>query len=82
MTVFGGFDGKNVMTDAWVLSNANGTGGNATWAQLPSGLAHRYHSSQYVPTSNEMITFGGTTGLQPLVPVADVDTLTNANGKP
>ena len=82
MTVFGGFDGKNVLTDAWVLSNANGTGGNATWAQLPSGLAHRYHSSQYVPTSNEMITFGGTTGLQPLVPVADVDTLTNANGKP
>ena len=79
MTIYGGFDGTNLLSDAWVLSGANGTG-TATWTQLPSGQARRYPTSAYDPVSNQMITFGGTTSVKPLNPSSDVYVLSHGNG--
>ncbi len=81
MIVYGGFDGTNVLSDVWVLTGANGVG-TATWTQGVSGQPRRYHSSQYDPTSNQMITFGGASSDNPLVPSDDLYTLTQANGLP
>jgi hypothetical protein len=82
MTIYGGYDGTNVIGDAWVLSAANGQGGTATWSQLTSGPVRRFHSSEYDPASNQLITYGGTTGVASQVPTSDVYTLTDANGVP
>ena len=79
MTVYGGFDGTNILSDTWTLSGANGQAGSATWTQLPVGQARRFHSAEYDPISNEMVTFGGATGTAPIDPTADVYTLTDAN---
>jgi hypothetical protein len=80
MTIYAGFDGTNLLSDTWVLSSANGQGGTATWTQLASGQARRWHSSAYDPVSNQMITFGGATGTKPLNPSSDVYSLTQGNG--
>jgi hypothetical protein len=80
MTIYAGFDGTNLLGDTWVLSAANGQGGTATWTQLASGQARRWHSSVYDPVSNQMITFGGATGTKPLNPSSDVYSLTQGNG--
>ncbi len=82
MTIYGGYDGTSVLGDAWVLSGANGQAGAATWSQLPAGQVRRFHSSQYDPTSNQMITYGGATAISPEVPTSDVYTLSDANGVP
>jgi uncharacterized protein YjdB len=82
MTIYGGYDGTNVIGDAWVLSAANGQGGTATWNQLTSGQVRRFHSSEYDPASNQLITYGGATGVTSQVPTSDVYTLTDANGVP
>jgi Bacterial Ig-like domain (group 2)/Galactose oxidase, central domain len=82
MTIYGGFDGTNVLGDVWVLSAANGQGGTATWSQLTSGQVRRFHSSEYDPASNQLITYGGATGVTAQVPTSDVYTLTDANGVP
>lgn len=80
MTIYAGFDGTNMLSDAWVLSGANGQTGTATWTQLASGQIRRYHSSVYDPASNQMMTFGGATGTKPLNPSSDVYVLSNGNG--
>ncbi len=82
MTVYAGYNGGVILSDAWTLSNANGTGGQALWTQLPANQPRRFHSSNYDAASNTMITFGGSTGTQPLNPVADIYTLSGANGLP
>jgi len=80
MTIYGGFDGIHILGDVWRLSGANGQAGSASWTAGPSGEARRLHSSAYDPASNTMITFGGSTSITPLVPSADLDTLSDANG--
>jgi len=82
MTIYGGFSGTAVLNDAWVLSNANGTGGKAEWTQLAANQPRRFHTSDYDASTNELITFGGQTNVQPLDPVSDIYTLTEANGQP
>jgi hypothetical protein len=51
------------LNDVWVLSNANGLGGPATWIQLsPSGgppSARRSHNAVYDAATNRMTIFGG-----------------------
>jgi hypothetical protein len=79
MTIYAGFDGTNLLSDTWVLSGANGTG-TATWTQLVSGQAIHFHSSAYDPVSNQLITYGGATGIKPLNPSSDIYTLTHGNG--
>jgi hypothetical protein len=82
MTIYGGFSGTAVLEDAWALSNANGTGGKAEWTQLATNQPRRFHTSDYDASTNELITFGGQTNVQPLDPVSDIYTLTEANGQP
>ena len=68
--------------DVWVLTNANGLGGNPTWIQLsPAGTApvpRVTHSTVYDPTTNTLIVFGGETGTTPFL--QDTWVLSNANG--
>lgn len=80
MTIYGGYDGTNVIGDVWVLSGANGQAGPASWSQQTAGQVRRFHSSEYDPTSNQMMTYGGTTGVSTQAPTSDVYTLTDANG--
>jgi len=82
MTVYGGFDGTNVVGDVWMLAGANAQTGTLAWTQGLTGQSRRFASSMYDPVSNEMITFGGASNSTPLTPEADVYTLTNANGLP
>jgi hypothetical protein len=82
MTIYGGYDGTSVLGDVWVLSGANGISSAAQWSQLPSGQIRRFHSSEYDPASNQMITYGGSTGVAPQDPTSDVYTLTGSNGIP
>lgn len=81
MTVYGGFDGTNVLSDVWILSDANGQG-TATWTQSVSGQPRRFHSSSYDASVNDMITYGGDSAEDPQVPSSDLYTLTDANGLP
>jgi hypothetical protein len=82
MTVYAGYNGTAILSDVWILSGANGHDGPATWSEGVLGQLRRFHSSEYVSTSNEMITFGGMTNLNPLNPNSDIYTLTDANGLP
>lgn len=80
MIVFGGY-GDTTLSDLWVLTNANGTGG--TWRQLsPAGGPgpRLQHSAVYDPDSSRMIVFGGEDRLAPTAVFDDVWVLTNANG--
>lgn len=85
LTMFGGcrdtcdVDGNT----PWVLTNANGSGGQPSWIQLqPEGAPpspRGSHTSVYDPSTNRMILFGGDpTGYTP--PLNDTWVLTNANG--
>lgn len=88
MIVFGGGQfGGSVYTvrfnDVWVLTNANGSGGAATWVPLspagPPPQQRAAHQAVYDPSSNRMIVFGG--GNNGIMDVPnDVWVLTNANG--
>jgi uncharacterized protein YjdB len=82
MTIYGGFDGTNVLSDVWVLTGANGQAGSAIWTQLPAGQPRRFENSEYDPLTNQMITFGGASGVTPQAPSADIFTLTDANNEP
>jgi hypothetical protein len=84
MTVYGGFDGTNVLSDSWILSGANGQAA-PVWLPLnpsPLGPPRRWHSAAYDPTSNEMLIFGGVSVMIPLAPDANTFSLTGANGLP
>lgn len=80
MTIYAGFDGVHVLSDVWMLSGANGQSGAPSWTAGVSGQPRREHSSIYEPVSNTMITFGGSSSNNPLVPSADIYSLTDANG--
>ncbi len=66
MTVFGGRNSGGYLGDAWVLTNANGTGGTPVWEQLSPSAAppagRSGHTAVYDPATNRMIVFGGETG--------------------
>jgi hypothetical protein len=70
MTVFGG-----PLSDAWVLTNANGLGGASTWTQLcpSSGPPTATARGVLDVGTNRLITFGGPGGGEAWV-------LTDANG--
>jgi len=85
MTIYGGFDGTNILTDAWVLAWANGQAGPSVWLPLspsPEGPPRRFHSAVYDPVSNEMLIFGGISVMAPLAPDANTFSLTVPNGLP
>src|SRR5205823_3179462 len=82
MIVFGGGCGDvSVSNDVWVLTNANGIGGDPEWVELaPDGTlpSPRYTPvAVYDPTTNRMVVFGGTDFS---VTFNDTWVLTNANG--
>lgn len=89
MIVFGGSGTVDSDTnETWVLSNANGTGGRATWRQLsPTGTfpaSRETHSAVYDAASNRMTVFGGRTisnGTDVSGPLNDAWILANANGQ-
>jgi len=80
MIVFGGWD-ETPVSDVWVLSNANGSGGAPAWTQLSPGGGpippREFHTAIYDPTSNRMTVFGG---LDVGLVLSDTWTLTFANG--
>ena len=80
LIVHGGCDGHcgNILSDTWVLTNANGLGGTPEWVRLPVDAPLAGHAAAYDPVSNRMIVFGGR-------PAAYTDTntvriLKDANG--
>lgn len=82
MIVFGGAAlGSQYFSDVWVLNNADGQGGTATWNQLsPSGSSPEPrwgHTAIYDPANNRLIVFGGANASQTF---SDVWALNNANG--
>ncbi len=87
MIIFGGCGGgcTPVYNDVWVLTNANGLGGNPEWIPLfPSGSppSSRHASAvAYDPDSNKMIIYGGHTGSgSGWTTYTDLFVLSNANG--
>ncbi len=88
MTVFGGGkDGATPFSDVWVLSNANGLAGTPTWTQLGrfrrSPFARSGHSAVYNSSTNAMVVFGGSIGVDVAsegLQANDVWVLTHANG--
>ena len=86
MIIHGGYNTPGncggVVSDVWVLSNADGTGGTPTWTQLsPSGAApgRRFHGAAYDAVNNRLIITGGqSSGCGS--PGNDTWVLTNANG--
>lgn len=73
---------EGVVSDVWVLSNADGSSGTPTWTQLsPTGTApaRRYAGAVYDMANNRLIVNGGDpAGCGP--GVNDTWVLTNANG--
>jgi RHS repeat-associated protein len=65
LIVFGGRAGTQALSDTWVLSNANGSGGNAQWSRLaPAGTAPpaRWgHVAAYDPVTARLVVYGGST---------------------
>jgi Abnormal spindle-like microcephaly-assoc'd, ASPM-SPD-2-Hydin/Galactose oxidase, central domain/Bacterial TSP3 repeat len=81
MIVFGGAGGGvRALNDLWVLTNANDSGGTASWlAPATSGTPPALcgHSAIYDTTTNSMLVFGG--GVCGSGPGNDVWRLANAN---
>lgn len=84
--VFGGVekngDTTTELNDVWVLTNANGLGGDSAWLNITpaSGSVpnpRMMHSAVYDSSNNRMIVFGGSTDSGPL---NDIWVLTHANG--
>lgn len=79
MTIFGGSDTSD-FNDTWVLTNANGLGGNPSWTQLsPSGALPPLRDTMdyaYDSGMNRLIIFGGNS---PTGPLNDTWALSNAN---
>jgi hypothetical protein len=80
LIVLGGANHSQNFADVWVLANANGLGGPATWSALTTtgeGPRQFGASSVYDAASNTLIVFGGAYG--PDVS-SDAWALSNANG--
>jgi RHS repeat-associated protein len=49
--------------DAWVLTNANGSGGAPLWIALPDAPGSRFgHAGAYDPAQRRLMVFGGSSG--------------------
>jgi hypothetical protein len=62
MTIYGGNDTGGIFSDSWVLSNADGTTGTPTWAQIgpiTGAPARTAAVAIYIPATNKMTVFGG-----------------------
>lgn len=84
MTVYGGWDGTNLLNDTWVLSDPNAQGTRPQWTEvIPQTTApgRRFPSAVYDPVHNQMNIFGGVFAL-PSLPDDHLFSLTNANGQP
>jgi len=85
LMIYGGlsFNGPG-LNDLWVLTNADGTGGQPQWIQLipTSPLPARFRTgAAYDPNTNRLIVFLGETGDQAqLANDSNVYIITNANG--
>lgn len=83
MVTFGGQTAAGCVNDVWVLTNANGHGGSATWSQLtPLGgppESREYFGSAYDPVSNTLMVYGGY-DCQTSAVLDDYWILSNANG--
>lgn len=81
MTIFGGGNNgiMDIPNDVWVLSNANGLGGQSQWTLLlPSGNPPAVRENEiaiYSTANNAMTVFGGC-----CPSMADVWSLSNADG--
>jgi hypothetical protein len=85
MTVYGGWSGTSLLSDAWVLSSANGQGATPAWTQvvpLTTPPLRRFHSAIYDPVHNQMNIFGGASSLSPFESDDHTLSLSNANGIP
>jgi hypothetical protein len=83
LIIFGGTDcAGNYYNDLWILSNADGSTVNPSWAQItPIGTApsaRTQATAVYDSVNNVMTVYGGGTSATNVF--ADVWTLTNANG--
>lgn len=57
LVIHGGWPG---LADTWLLTNANGTGGQSTWTRLPDGPVDRTGASAaYDPATSRLIVYGG-----------------------
>jgi len=84
MTIYGGYDGTNLLSDTWVLSDPNGQKVIPRWTQIvpqTTPPARRFSSAVYDPVHNQMNIFGGVFSL-PSLPDDHLFSLTNANGQP
>lgn len=80
------FGGENTLgaryNDTWVLTHANGLGGVSAWIHLiPSDdlpPARKFHAAVYLPTTNQMLIYGGDSRSSPWL--NDLWVLSNANG--
>ncbi len=82
MTIFDGANNSGLLSDVWVLSNANGQGGTPAWTQLsPAGTppaARVGHTAVYDPSTGNMTIFGGNNATGQVF--NDTWVLSNANG--
>lgn len=84
MTIYGGYDGTNLLGDAWVLSDPNGQKVIPRWTEIvpqTTPPARRFASAVYDPVHDQMNVFGGVFSL-PSLPDDHLFSLTNANGQP
>jgi hypothetical protein len=81
MTVFAGASSSTELNDVWVLNNANGANGQATWTQLTTTgtppLIREQPASIYDGGTNRMVVFGGLSNPNLL---SDLWLLTAADG--
>jgi hypothetical protein len=83
MTIYGGNNAAAILSDSWVLSNADGTTGTPTWTQLgpiTGAPARTAAVAIYNSATNQMTVFGGTTAAGTNSNAAFV--LSKANGLP
>jgi hypothetical protein len=86
MTIFGGDEANgSLVNEAWVLSNANGTGGTPAWTQIAASSAilpepRAAHAAVYDPGTNVMTVFGGVVVPPFVLQTNDVFLLNHANG--
>jgi len=75
--------GGSVPSEAWVLMDANGLGGSATWTDLqPTGMSPENNGEStavYNPLGNQLIVYGGCSASCGS-PLSSVFVLTHANG--
>lgn len=85
LTIFGGQGTSGLLSDVWVLSDANGLGGTPAWAELgPFSLfaeSRNFHTGVYNSKTHNMTIFGGFTTVGGSPTTNDVWVLSRANGR-